>query len=75
VDISKEKKRKERSTEYPKIQPTELKNVNKLKGPSKDSLVPLRKEKKAIASGQGGRNLGGGADLFWYWVREKGLQS
>jgi hypothetical protein len=35
----------------PKIQFTELKKVNKLKGPSEDSSVPIRRKKKAITSG------------------------
>jgi hypothetical protein len=43
----------------PKIQSTELKKVNKLKCSSKDASVPLGKEKKAITSGKGGRDLGG----------------
>ena len=32
----------------PKIQSTELKKVNKLKGPSEDTPVQLWREKKAI---------------------------
>ena len=46
----------------PKIQSTELKKVNKLKGPSEDASVPLGREKKAITSGEGGRDLGGKVD-------------
>ena len=46
----------------PKIQFTELKKVNKLKGPSEDTSVPLGREKKAITSGEGGRDLGGKVD-------------
>ena len=45
--------------QIPKIQSTELKKVNKLKGPSEDASVPLGREKKAITSGEGGRDLGG----------------
>ena len=33
--------------------------VNKLKCPSEDASVPLGREKKAITSGKGGRDLGG----------------
>jgi hypothetical protein len=47
----------------PKIQSTELKKVNKLKGPSQDTSVPLRREKKASTRGEGGgRDLGGKMD-------------
>ena len=46
----------------PKIQSTELKKVNKLKGQSEDASVPLRREKKAITSGEGGEDLGGKVD-------------
>ena len=56
------KKRKRKSTEYPKIQSTELKKVNKLKGPSEDTSVPLGREKKAITSEEGWRDLGGKVD-------------
>jgi hypothetical protein len=37
----------------PKIQSTELKEVKKLKGPSKDTSAPLGWEKKAIKQSQG----------------------
>jgi hypothetical protein len=37
-----------------KIQSTELKKLNKLKGPSDKSSVPLGWEKKASRSGEGG---------------------
>jgi hypothetical protein len=40
----------------PKIQSTELKKINKLKGPSEDTSVPLGREKKAIT---GWRREGG----------------
>ena len=40
-----------------KIQSTELKKVNKLQCPSEDASVPLGREKKAITSGEGGRDL------------------
>ena len=53
MDIRKKKYR------IPKIQSTELKKVNKLKCPSEDASVPLGREKKAITSGEGGRDLGG----------------
>ena len=59
----------------PKIQSTELKKFNKLKCPGEDASVPLGREKKAITSGEGGRDLGrkvdgswrGEGDLIWYW--------
>jgi hypothetical protein len=53
VDISHKKEYR-----IPKIQSTELKKVNKLKCPN-DTSVPLGREKNAITSGEGGRNLGG----------------
>jgi hypothetical protein len=40
----------------PKIQSTELKKLNKLKGPIKDAKVPLQREKKATTMGEGGRD-------------------
>ena len=68
----------------PKIQSTELKKVNKLKGPREDASVPLGREKNAVTVGREGpgRDLGGKVDrpffffegregnLIWYWVRE-----
>jgi hypothetical protein len=42
-----------------KIQFTEFKKFNKLKCPSEDTSVPLGREKKAITSGEGRRDLGG----------------
>ena len=38
-----------------KIQSTELKKVNKQKGPSEEASVPLGREKKAITREEGGR--------------------
>jgi hypothetical protein len=38
---------------------TELKKVNKLKGPSEDTPVPLGREKKANTREEGKRGLGG----------------
>ena len=46
--------------------------------PNEDTSVPLGREKKAIISGEGGKDLGGkvGRDwrgegnLIWYWVWE-----
>jgi hypothetical protein len=55
VDISQKEKTKYR---IPKIQSTELKKVNKLKCRSEDASVPLGREKKAITSGEGERDLG-----------------
>ena len=45
-----------------KIQATGLKKFSKLKCPSEDASVPLEREKKAIISGEGGRDLGGKVD-------------
>jgi hypothetical protein len=59
VDISKEKK----PYKIHKIQSTEFKRLNKLKCPSEDASVPLGREKKAIISGEGGRDLGGKVDV------------
>ena len=42
-----------------KIQSTEFKRLNKLKCPSEEASVPLGREKKAIISGEGGKDLGG----------------
>jgi hypothetical protein len=56
--------------------------LNKLKGPSEDTSVPLGKEKKAITCGAKERDLGGKVDwggegvewgegnLICYWVKE-----
>ena len=57
MDISQKKKYR-----IPKIQSTELKKVNKLKCPNEDASVPLGREKKAITSGEGGRDLRGKVD-------------
>jgi hypothetical protein len=38
-----------------KIQSTELKKVNKQKGPSEEASVPLGREKKAITRDEGGK--------------------
>ena len=75
MDIS---QKKYRITRY---SPTELQKVNKLKGPSENASVPLGREKKAITSGEGRRDLGGKVDgrwgrgregnLIWYLVKEK----
>ena len=44
----------------PRIKFTELKMVNKLKGSSKDTSIPLGREKKAIIEGrEEWRDLGG----------------
>ena len=52
-----------------------------MKCSSEDASVPLGTEKKAIRSGERGRDLEGKVDsegksgvegnLIWYWVREK----
>ena len=46
----------------PKVQPTELKKVHMLKGPSKDASVLLGKAKKATTRREGERDLGGKGD-------------
>jgi hypothetical protein len=43
-----------------KIQSTDLKKLNKLKGPSEEASVPVGREKKAITSGEEGRKSGHG---------------
>jgi hypothetical protein len=58
VDISQKKKKYRIS----KIQSTELKKDNKLKYSSEDASVPLGREKKAITSGEGGRESGHGEE-------------
>ena len=43
--------------------------------PSEDISVRLRRKKKGITSGEGGKDVGekeeGEGNLIWYWVREK----
>jgi hypothetical protein len=46
----------------PKIQFTELKKIIKLNSQSEEISVPLGREKKAITSGEGGRDMGGKVD-------------
>jgi hypothetical protein len=72
VDISPSPPPKKNHTEYPKIQSTELKKLNRLKAPSEDASVPLGREKKAITSGEGGRDLGGKMDGVGGDWRERG---
>jgi hypothetical protein len=48
-----------------KIQATGLKKFSKLKCPSEDASVSLGREKKAITSGEGGRDLGGKENGGW----------
>jgi hypothetical protein len=73
MDIGRKKKYR-----ISRIKSTELKRVNKLKCPSEDTSIPLGREKNAITSGEGRRNLGEkvnganyGVNLIWYWDREK----
>ena len=66
MDISPKKYR------IPKIQSTEFKRLNKLKCPSEDTSVPLGREKEAITSGEGERELGGKVDWGGGVSREKG---
>jgi hypothetical protein len=68
------------SYRIPKIQFIELKKLYKLKCPNEDSSVLLVREKKAITSGEGVRNLGGGngggkGNLILYWVSRKRMKS
>jgi hypothetical protein len=51
--------RKKKKSRMPRKQATELKKVNKLKGPSEDASVLLGREEKAITSGEGGKDLEG----------------
>ena len=53
MDISQKKKKKKKYI-IPKIQSTELKKFNKLKGPSEDTSVPLGREKKQSQVGREG---------------------
>jgi hypothetical protein len=53
----------------PRIQSTELKKANKLKGPSKDVSIPLGREKKAITGSRGG-GAGGGGGGSGIWVEK-----
>jgi hypothetical protein len=55
-------KKKTLSYRIHKIQSTEFKSLNKLKCPREDALVPLRREKKAITSGEKMRDMGGKVD-------------
>jgi hypothetical protein len=59
VDISKKQTNKQK-TQYPryKIQSTELKKLNKLKCPIGDASDPLGRDKKAITSGEVGKEGG-----------------
>ena len=45
-----------------KIQSTELKKINRLKGPIKDNSIPVGWEKKVITIGEEGRDLGSKVD-------------
>ena len=58
----------------PRTQSTELKKVNKQKGPNEDDLIPLRREKKEITGGRQREGPGwergqGGevGNMIWYW--------
>ena len=44
-----------KSYRIPRIKSTELKKVNKQKGPSEDASIPLRRKRKAITEGQGSK--------------------
>jgi hypothetical protein len=57
VDIS-QKKKKKKKYRIPRIQSTEFKKVNKLKGPNEDTSIPLGREKKAITEGWGQKEGG-----------------
>jgi hypothetical protein len=66
VDISQKRKKEKRKNPFKihKIQSTEFKRFNKLKGPSEDASVPLGREKKAITNGEGGKSLRGKMDTW-----------
>jgi hypothetical protein len=61
VDISQKEQQQQKKYRIPKIESTELKKVNKLKGPT----APLGREKKPITSGDRERDLGGEVDGEW----------
>ena len=51
-----------------------------MKDPSEDASVPVQREKKAITSREGGRDMrekvdrgcgDGEGNLIWYWVKDK----
>jgi hypothetical protein len=48
-----------------RIKSTELKMVNKLKGPSEDALIPLGREKEAIKGSKEERNMGWRGEREW----------
>ena len=52
---------RKKCTEYPRYSPQNSK-VNRLKGPSEDTSIPLGREKKATTRGKEGRELGGKED-------------
>ena len=54
--------------EYLRYSPRNSKRSNKLKCPSEDTSVPLGREKKAITSGEGERDLGGKVDGEGKWM-------
>jgi len=65
----------------PNIQSTDLKKVNKLKGPSEDASIPFRREKKTITGGtiEGGTSVRKGTgmgkeELVQVLGEEKGLK-
>ena len=68
-------KKEKKCTEHPRYSPQNSK-VNKLKFPSEGVSVPLGREKKAITSGEGMRDLGRKV-MWWegklirYCVRKK----
>ena len=81
MDIRKKKKKKEKRKRkkkkyrIPKIQATELKKVNKPKGPGEDASVPHGRDHKVGREGstREGKGMGGGGkrNMIWYWVRER----
>jgi hypothetical protein len=60
-----------------KTQSTELKKINKLKGPTENISIPHGREKKTITRGEGGTLVGKltvlGAEWYMiqYWVKDK----
>jgi hypothetical protein len=73
VNISQKRKEKEKThTEYTRYSPQNSKGSTKLKCPSEDASVLLGREKKAITSGEGERDLGRKVDGIQGAVGKRG---
>ena len=65
---------KRKKYRIPQIQSTELKKINRVKGPSEDVSVLLGREKKTITRWEGtwkGEGMGRRENMIRYWGREK----